>query len=243
MEKNQAYVEIKGIPFAKINNQQLLNDHLFPAIASREKKFVVTANPEIVMAAEEDQDYKQILLKADYVIADGIGVVMGSKLLRQPLPERIAGYDLMHQLLEKANHDGLRCYFLGAKQDVLNKAIANVKIKFPNLVIAGSHHGYFDINDASVVQEVKDSNPDLIFVGLGFPNQEKWIHQHYNQFSRGLFMGVGGSFDGVAGYVKRAPKIWQKLNIEWLHRLIKQPSRWKRMLQLPRFIWHILRKK
>ncbi|UOR11652.1 WecB/TagA/CpsF family glycosyltransferase [Halobacillus amylolyticus] len=243
MEKIQAYVEIKGIPFIKATNQQLLNDYLYPAIDAKEKKFIVTANPEIVMAAEEEYFYKKILKQADYVIADGIGVVIGSRLMREPLPERIAGYDLMQQLLEKANQDQLRCYFLGSKQEILDKAVAKVKVNFPDLVIAGSHHGYFDINDPSIAEAIEKAQPDFIFVGLGFPNQEKWIHRYSNQFSHGMFMGVGGSFDGLAGHVKRAPKIWQKLNVEWLYRLIKQPSRWKRMLQLPRFIWHILWRK
>ncbi|WP_173915596.1 WecB/TagA/CpsF family glycosyltransferase [Halobacillus sp. Marseille-Q1614] len=243
MSKDSTYVEIKGIPFIRVTNDQLLKDHLFPAINHKENTFLVTANPEIVMAADEDEEYKSILQKADYVIADGIGVVIGSKLLKDPLPERIAGFDLMHQLLEKAEQENWRCFFLGSRQEVLDQAVVNIKKRFTDLTVAGRHHGYFDLNDSSIVQQVKDAAPDLVFVGLGFPNQEKWIHQYRNEFTHGLFMGVGGSFDGWAGHVKRAPKIWQNLNLEWFYRLIKQPSRWKRMLQLPRFIWHILLRK
>ncbi|WP_082233338.1 WecB/TagA/CpsF family glycosyltransferase [Halobacillus massiliensis] len=243
MNKNREYVEIKGVPFFRVTNDQLLNHHLFPAIDNKQNTFLVTANPEIVMAAETDPEYKSILQNADYVIADGIGIVIGSKLMKDPLPERVAGFDVLHQLLEKASQNNWRCYFLGSRQDILDKAVAKMKRRFPELVVAGRHHGYFDMNDTSVVQQIKNSAPDLVFVGLGFPNQEKWIHKYRNEFSYGLFMGVGGSFDAWAGHVKRAPVIWQKLNLEWLYRLIKQPSRWKRMLQLPRFIWHILLKK
>ncbi|UOQ94419.1 WecB/TagA/CpsF family glycosyltransferase [Halobacillus shinanisalinarum] len=243
MENNQEYVEIKGIPFIKVSNQQLLDDHLYPALKAKRKTFIVTANPEIVMEAEDNNTYKQIIKQADYVVADGIGVVIGSKLIGNPLPERIAGYDLMQQLLERANQERLSCYFLGSNEVVLGKAVENIANIFPDLVVAGKHHGYFDLDDAAVADAIERTQPDIIFVGLGFPNQEKWIHRYYSQFNHGLFMGVGGSLDGLAGYVKRAPKIWQKLNVEWLYRLIKQPSRWKRMLQLPRFIWHILWKK
>ncbi|MFG6147970.1 WecB/TagA/CpsF family glycosyltransferase [Halobacillus sp. B23F22_1] len=243
MRTNEAYVEIKGIPFFNTTHYELLTQHLYPALKEQRNIFLVTANPEIVMEAERDLEYSNILREADYVIADGIGVVIGSKLMKKPLPERIAGFDVMEDLLKKANRDQLRCYFLGAKEAVLYEAVNQIKQKFPKLIVAGQHHGYFDLKDANVVNNVKEAEPDIVFVGLGFPNQEKWIHQFRNEFSHGLFMGVGGSFDGWAGHVKRAPEFWRKLNVEWLYRLIKQPSRWKRMLQLPRFIWHILLKK
>ncbi|WP_101843012.1 WecB/TagA/CpsF family glycosyltransferase [Halobacillus sp. Marseille-P3879] len=243
MRTNQAYVEIKGIPFLNTTHDQLLGQYLFPDLMESNNVFLVTANPEIVMEADRDPEYANILRQADYVIADGIGVIIGSKIMRQPLPERIAGYDVLHDLLQKADREKLRCYFLGAKETVLQKAVSEVQKQYPDLVVAGYHHGYFELNDPKVVNTVKSSSPDIVFVGLGFPNQEKWIHQFRNEFSHGLFMGVGGSFDGLAGHVKRAPAIWRKLNLEWFYRLIKQPARWKRMLQLPRFIWHILLKK
>ncbi|MCP3028082.1 WecB/TagA/CpsF family glycosyltransferase [Halobacillus sp. A5] len=242
MKVNQAYVEIKGIPFLNTTHSELLQKYLVPSLLN-ENVFLVTANPEIVMEADRDPEYAEILRQADYVIADGIGVVIGSKLMRQPLPERIPGFEVMQDLLAQADREQLRCYFLGAKDTVLKKAINEIQKMYPRLIVSGYHHGYFELNDPEVVNTVKKAKPDIVFVGLGFPNQEKWIHEFRNEFTHGLFMGVGGSIDGLAGDVKRAPVLWRKLNLEWFYRLIQQPTRWKRMLQLPRFIWHILLKK
>ncbi|WP_028784043.1 WecB/TagA/CpsF family glycosyltransferase [Thalassobacillus devorans] len=244
MNKFTSYVSIKGIPFINITQQQLLKNHLYPALDNKGKNFVVTANPEIVMAAESDLEYKYILQQeADYVVADGIGIIIASKIIKKPLPERIPGYDLMLELLDYGNDKKLKCYLLGATDQVAERAADNIKKAYPELDVCGYHHGYFDDDDKTILEEIKSAAPDLIFVALGFPRQEKWIFKAIKQLDHGLMMGVGGSLDVWAGEMKRAPKIWQRLNLEWLYRLIKRPSRWKRMLQLPRFLWHIIRKK
>jgi N-acetylglucosaminyldiphosphoundecaprenol N-acetyl-beta-D-mannosaminyltransferase len=109
-------------------------------------------------------------------------------------------------------------------------------------MIAGSHHGFFDWNKNTISEEIRASEPDIVFVALGFPKQEKWIAENISNFTKGLFIGVGGSIDVLAGEVKRAPEIWQKTNLEWFYRLLKQPSRWRRMLALPQFQLKFLNK-
>lgn len=235
-------VDVLGIEFdhrTKADTIELLKNR----IKTKQKTFIVTANPEIVMYAQRDPDYKKIVQSADYVVPDGIGIIMGAKLLKNPLPERIPGFDLMKDLLAIADKERLNVFFLGAREEVLNRAIHNVKKEYPGIQIAGSHHGFFNENDSNVAEMVHQADPDLTFVALGFPRQEKWISQNYHLFQKGIFMGVGGSFDVLSGEVKRAPAAWRKLNIEWLYRLIKQPQRWKRMAFLPLFILKVLIKK
>ena len=233
-------VNIMGIPFNNFSKQNLLDKLSDPEMT---KGFIVTANPEIVMATRNNEDYKNCVLSADYMIADGIGVIMASKWLKQPLQERIPGFELMMSMIDYASSARKSCYFLGASEAVNLKAVEQLKVQFPNLIVAGQHHGFFDLNDQEVVGRVKEAKPDFIFVALGMPRQEQWIANNIDSFSKGVFMGVGGSFDVAAGEVKRAPNIWIKLNLEWLYRLIKQPFRWKRILKVFEFIFRIIFKK
>ena len=231
------------IKFVNISKQNFLENHLFPRLVKEEKSYIVTANPEIVMRTREDRNYKQMVQQADYIAPDGAGIVLASKYLKEPVVERIAGYDLMLDLLAFAEKNQLTCYFLGAKKQVNDKLMVELKKYYPKLIIAGKHHGYFSMDDERIVNDVKSANPDLIFVALGSPRQEQWITDNMQAFSKGLFMGVGGSFDVLAGEVKRAPNIWIKFNLEWLYRLLKQPFRWKRILKAIEFIIRIIFKK
>lgn len=235
-------VEILNFFFNSFKKNELLS-HLYKKINNKEKTFLVTANPEIVMYANKDAGYKDIIQGADYLIADGYGIILASKLLGKPLPERIPGFEIMTALLEEGDRQGWSVYFFGAKEEVVSKAVTTVTERYENLTIAGYHNGYFDWNDTYVQEEIKAKEPDLIFVALGFPKQEQWISSNINHFNKGVFIGLGGSFDVLAGAVKRAPLIWQKLNLEWLYRLIKQPSRWRRMLALPHFILKVMKVK
>jgi N-acetylglucosaminyldiphosphoundecaprenol N-acetyl-beta-D-mannosaminyltransferase len=239
---NSNKVKILNMAFDSITKGKLLKD-LVMKIEDKQKTFVVTANPEIVMEADKDTAYASVVNSADYIIADGIGVVIASRILGNPLPERIAGYDLLLQLLREGNEKNWSAYFLGAKREVIEKAVNNIKETYPYLNISGWHDGYFDWSSSNIADEIAEKKPDLIFVALGFPRQEQWIAQNMNNFDKGIFMGVGGSFDVIAGEVKRAPIIWQRMNLEWLYRLLKQPSRWRRMLVLPLFLNKILNEK
>lgn len=233
-------IEVMGVPFLNTTKEELLNNYLYRDLSENKKRFVVTANPEIVLSTRENPSYKKSVLQADYIIPDGIGVVMASRWKKNPLKERIPGFEIMIELIKYAEDNALSCYFLGAKYEVNNLFLEKIKQLYPNLIISGYHHGFIDINDQNIVNQIRNTNPDLIFVALGMPKQEQWIEQHIDKFHKGLFMGVGGSFDVIAGIVKRAPSIWMKLNLEWLYRLIQQPKRWKRTLKVFEFMIRII---
>ncbi|WLR50620.1 WecB/TagA/CpsF family glycosyltransferase [Bacillus tianshenii] len=236
------YVSILGVPFLHTTMEEM-TQRVVKHWESNEKAFVITANPEIVMKAREEQVFQEIVGRADYITADGIGVVKAAEMLGDPLPERVAGYDLMHELLKKANERSLNLYMLGAGEDVIEEAANAVKRQYPNVKIAGYHHGFFDWESDAIPNQINEAGADLVLVALGCPRQEQWIDQNINKFHKGVFIGVGGSFDVLAGKVERAPEMWQKMNAEWLYRLVKQPSRWRRMLALPRFVGHVMKEK
>lgn len=235
-------VDILGVSFADTTRRQLI-DKLDQHITQNEKKFIVTANPEIVIRANQDENYMQDIKKADYVTADGIGVVKAAGLLNTPLPERVAGFEVMLDLLIRANENRYKVYFIGAAEETLQKMMENVKRDYPNIDIVGSQNGFFDWSDSQITERIVTAEPDLVFVALGAPLQEKWISKHLDLFNKGVFIGIGGSFDVIAGTVKRAPKLWQKLNLEWLYRIVKQPSRLKRSVAIPQFVLAILKVK
>lgn len=200
-------------------------------------QFIVTANPEIVMYAREHPDFARLIAdRADLVTADGIGVVKAAGMLGTPLPERVTGYDLMHELLAWADTQGLTVALIGAKQAVNDAAVAQVKRQYPNVKVVFARDGYFDLTDETVAPTVAASKPDLVFAALGFPKQEQFLARLQPQLPGAVMMGVGGSFDVLSGTVKRAPKWMQQAHIEWLYRLLKEPSRIGRMMVLPRFL-------
>ena len=242
VDSNQT-VSIMDINFLNTTKKDFLNHHLFPRLDKREKTFVVTANPEIVMKTREDAAYKRIVESANYVVPDGAGILLAAKYMKQPLQERITGIELVLDLLDFAEDQGMSCYFLGAKEYINEKMVLGMEKKFPNLNIAGRHHGFFDLDDPKIVEDVAQSNADIVLVALGLPRQELWIDQHKDKFSKGLFMGVGGSFDVLAGEVKRAPEGWIKLNLEWLYRILKEPFRIKRIFKVFEFMIRIILKR
>lgn len=226
-------VNILNVPFIKTTNagfvQQLQTD-----ILAHRNRFVVTANPEILMYAREHPDYQQVLTQADYITPDGIGVIQGAQILGTPLPERITGYDTLLTLLEWDSQQHQRIFLLGAKPAVLKQVTTIVQRDYPGIVVAGARDGYYD-DEQTVVDQIVAAQPDMVFVATGFPKQEFFIAEHRQRLDA-LWMGVGGSFDVIAGAVKRAPLFWQKHHVEWLYRLIQEPSRFKRMLVLPRYL-------
>lgn len=228
-------ISILGVPFLNITQQDFIT-LLDSRIDQKKKTFVITANPEVVMTANENEDVMRYIHKATYICADGIGIVKAAKLLGQPIKERVTGYDTMMGLLQLGNQKKYKIYLLGAKNETVNKAVENIHRDFPNIEVVGYHDGYFDWQKNTIAEEIRQLQPDIVFVALGVPRQEKWITEHLEEFSHGLFIGVGGSFDVIAGTVKRAPKFWQNIHLEWFYRLLKQPSRFGRMLSIPRFM-------
>ena len=233
-------VPILGVDFAKITNHELL-ESLKKDLLAKNTRFIVTANPEIVLYARKHPAYAKVIQQADYITADGIGIIIGSRILQRPLPERVTGFDTMKQLLATAEKLQKSVYFLGAKADVLQAALKTVKKNYPHLIIAGARDGYFD-QEVPIAKAIQQTKPDIILVALGFPKQETFIQKYY-QDTPAIWMGVGGSFDVLAGKVKRAPLFWQKHHIEWLYRLIQEPTRLPRMMALPKYLLLVLAEK
>lgn len=194
--------------------------------------YVVTPNPEIVAMARQTETYREILNGAGLVLPDGIGVVHAAKILGTPLKGRVPGIDFASALVERLARSGLRLFLLGAKPGVAELAAANLKDAHPGLIVCGTHDGYFR-EDGPVVEEIRAAAADVVFVCLGAPKQELWMVEHGPATGAHLMVGLGGSLDVFAGVVERAPEGFQKLGLEWLYRLAKEPKRIGRMAKLP----------
>ena len=227
---NKNFVEIFNIPFINMKKEDILKI-LEQRVVENKKTYVVTANAEIAMYAKENVSYFNIITKADYIVPDGIGVVKGAQILKKEIKERVPGIELMVDLLKIADKFNQKVYFYGAKNEVIEKMIKRIKSDYPNINIVGYSNGYINDADNKITDEIINLEPDYIFVAKGAPLQDEWINKVIQKTDKGLFMGVGGSFDVLAGVVKRAPEIWQKLNLEWLYRIICEPTRLKRFIQ------------
>lgn len=204
-------------------------------------QMIITPNSEIVMNATKDSPLRTLINEADMVIPDGIGLVYASRLLRQPLSERVTGIDFLEQILSCLHQNNGSIFLLGSKPGIAEKASEKMKEKYPNLTIAGTHHGYFNETDeGEIIQKVNDVCPDVLCVALGSPKQEKIVKKYQEQLNAKVAIGVGGSLDVWSGELKRAPKFFQNNGLEWMYRLIQQPSRYKRMFALPLFIIKVL---
>ncbi|WP_262316077.1 WecB/TagA/CpsF family glycosyltransferase [Lacticaseibacillus parakribbianus] len=236
-----ARLTILGTPFDDGTEAQFLT-RFQTRLAKGVGTFVVTANPEIVMYARTHPDYQALIAKrADFVTADGIGILLGARILGSRLAARVTGYDLMQAMLQAAAAEGLRVALVGAKAAVLGQAKARLTAQHPGLNVCYQHDGYFDLADASVADAVVAAQPDLIFAALGFPKQERFLAGLQKRLPRAFMMGVGGSFDVAAGVVSRAPRWMQRVHLEWFYRLLKEPSRIGRMMVLPQFVWVVWR--
>ena len=211
-------------PYSKDDYFELLHKDLI----NGKKRFIVTVNPESIMLADKDEILQKILLdKKVSKTPDGIAIVKACKKLNINITERITGIDIATFLLTELNKTKKTLYLLGAKEEVLNILVEKIKKDYPNIKIVGYKNGYIENKD-KIFKEIIKVQPDVCLVALGIPNQEKLIYKYIDQFKKGIFVGVGGSFDVLSGTKKRAPKIFIKLNLEWLYRIIKEPKRIKR---------------
>lgn len=206
--------------FFKVLENNLVNNN---------KMFIVTANPETFMKADSISEFDKALMKPDTtIVPDGIGVVKAANYIGiTEINERITGVDISYKLLELANKYSKSIYLLGASKDVIELTVKNINKEYPKVNILGYSDGYVDNKD-DIFKRIKNISPDIVLVALGVPKQELLIAKHYDSFSKGIFVGVGGTFDVISGTKKRAPKIIQKLNIEWLYRIIGNKERIKR---------------
>lgn len=194
--------------------------------------YVVTPNPEFILSAKNDETFRGVLNGADLAVPDGVGVVYAAKLLGTPLKCKVPGIDFAQGILRHMAATGMSLFLLGAKPGVAEKAAENLTNTYPGLRICGVHDGYFK-EDGPVVEEIKAAGPDVLFVCLGAPKQELWMVRNGPETGARLAIGLGGSLDVFAGTVERAPEKWQKMGMEWLYRLIKEPRRIGRMAKLP----------
>lgn len=206
-------------------------------IKSDKGNLIVTPNPEIVMNAKDNENFKNIINTAELVIPDGIGIIKAGNILSTPLKERVAGYDLICNLLELYKNGDATFYFLGSKPGYADEAKIKLESKYPNIKILGTHDGYFKPEEEEkIMSEIRNLKPDILLVGIGAPKQEILINKYKDEGFFKIGIGCGGSIDVLAGRVKRAPKLFIKLHLEWFYRLLKQPTRFKRMLVLPQFL-------
>lgn len=201
-------------------------------IQSRRNLLIGVVNAAKIANMKRNPQLDEAVGSADVTVADGMAVVWASKILGQPVPERIAGIDLMFRLLELANRNQYRVYCLGATDDVLSKVVAQIARDYPNAVVAGQQNGYFKPEDEmAIAKAIGSSRADMLFVAISPPKKEQFLARWAEYLNTPVCHGVGGSFDVMAGKVKRAPVLWQKMGLEWLYRVIQEPRRmWRRYL-------------
>ena len=209
-------------------------------LAGSETAYCVTPNAEMAYEAMHDPEFCSILNGAALVLPDGAGVILGAKIVRTPLKEKVAGIDFAQNMLAVFEETGSRLYLLGSKPGIAELAAEKMLQKHPKLCICGIRDGYFQ-DEAEVVQAINEAKADAVYVCLGSPKQERFMHAHRGELNARLLVGLGGTLDGIAGTVKRAPKWMIRLQLEWLYRLIKEPKRFKRMLRLPKYIFAALK--
>lgn len=234
-------INVLGVPVDKITMDNAVKN-IRRYIQEEGVHTVFTPNPEIIMIADENPKFKHILKNANMVVPDGIGVVIASKIQKgERLPERVAGYDLVQNTMKEAAKEGYKYYFFGSKPGVAEMAATKMREKHSGIQIVGCHDGYFKEGDIpAIIEDINASGANILLVAIGAPKQELWIDTYKNQLTNvKVAIGVGGSLDGMAEIVKRAPVAFQKMGLEWFYRLISQPTRAKRMLVLPKFIFKV----
>lgn len=232
-------VNVLDIRFSNISDEELLNV-LKDAFKSDSNLRIVTPNPEIVMAANKSDDLKEMINNSTLVLKDGIGIKIAEKLKGIKGEKRQTGIKTLERLLEIADENVYSVYFVGAKDEILQKAIVNIKAKFPNIVVKGQHNGYFkdgSSEEEQILKDIEETKPDLLIAAMGFPKQEIFLTKTE---APKVSIACGGSLDVMSGEVKRAPRWMQKVGLEWFYRLIKDPGRIKRQIVIPVFLWKIV---
>jgi N-acetylglucosaminyldiphosphoundecaprenol N-acetyl-beta-D-mannosaminyltransferase len=239
--RDRMQVTILGIRVHNVTYEEALQQ-MDEFVRSGEPHHVVTVNPEFIMAARKDPDFARILNEADLALPDGQGLLWASRILGSPLRERVTGVDALTRLAALAAEKRYSVYLLGAAEGVAEEAASQLGHRHPGLPVVGTYAGSpSPEEEEDIVSLVRRANPHILFVAYGAPKQEKWIERNLARLGVPLAMGVGGAFDFISGRATRAPRSFQRVGLEWLYRLIRQPWRWRRMLALPRFAWLVFR--
>jgi N-acetylglucosaminyldiphosphoundecaprenol N-acetyl-beta-D-mannosaminyltransferase len=237
-------VELFGVAMDALTMDQTVEEIDRRITAGRFTQHVVVNVAKLVQM-QDDPELAAAVRACDIINIDGAGIVLGGRFLGLPIPERVAGIDLFEKLLAHGERAGRSVFLLGATPEVIERAVASIRSRYPHLRLAGFHHGYFWDDEASMVRQIRDSGAEMLFVGIGSPLKERFIDRWRDQFGVVFAMGVGGTFDVVAGKVRRAPKWMQRLGLEWLFRVIQEPRRmWRRYLVTnSRFAFMLLQEK
>jgi len=244
VENNKVVEEIKilSVPVTVFDSYSHAVETIISRIKNQQKSFCVAISPEKIYRIESDNDLAQIVKSADIHICDGIGTAIAARILTGRKIRRITGVQLFQDLISRCAIEGLKVFMLGASAESNKSACEKLLMKYPDLKIVGQQDGYFNDNTA-IVRMINDSRADMLFVAMGSPKQEKWIGKFRDEINALFCMGVGGTFDVVAGQVKWAPKFFRKTGSEFLYRLIKEPNRWRRYLTLPKIVMMVLKQK
>lgn len=234
-------IDVMGIGFDNLTMQEFV-DRARQMLQSGETGYCVTPNAEIVYESLQDAHFRNMINEASLILPDGAGVLLGAKILGTPLKEKVAGIEFGEAICQMLAKQGGKLYLLGGKPGIAEQAGENLKRKYPGLTVCGTADGYFE-NETAVVDQIRGAKPDVVFVCLGAPKQEKFMKDHQSQIGATLMLGLGGSLDGYAGVVKRAPRWMINLSLEWLYRLIREPRRLGRMMRLPKFVMICFREK
>jgi exopolysaccharide biosynthesis WecB/TagA/CpsF family protein len=244
-------IKLFQVGIDQVDNQETIQ-RIEEFIVSKKSHQIVTPDTLAVLQARKDPEYHAILKSADLVTPDGAGILWAATTLSCPLPERVTGIDIIHNICRLSDKKGYSLYLLGSYPGVASEAALNLTRKYSGIRIAGTHHGYFNCEDVKngnnvrdkeeeeIIAEIKEKRPDILLVGMGVPKQEKWINKNLNRLDVPVCMGVGGSFDVLSGRIPRAPLWMQKHGMEWIYRSIKQPNRAFRTLALFYFIWLVI---
>jgi len=250
-------IKLFQVGIDQVDNQETIQK-IEEFIVSKKPHQIVTPDTLAVLRARKDPEYHAILKSADLVTPDGAGILWAATTLNYPLPERVTGIDIIHNICRLAAKKRYSLYLLGSYPEVASEAALNLTKKYPGIKIAGTHHGYFNCEDREncenvkndnsdrnkeeeeITAEIKEKRPDILLVGMGVPKQEKWINKNLNRLDVPVCMGVGGSFDVLSGRIPRAPLWMQRHGMEWIYRSIKQPNRAFRVFALFYFIWLVI---
>ncbi len=238
-------VEILGVAVDAVTMAEAV-DFVEKLIVARKPSIVATANAEMLMRATHDAELEKILNAAELVVPDGAGTVWAAHHLGYEMPERVAGYDLVQELLKLAPEKSQRIFFFGSAPGIAEKAKAKAETLYPGIKIVGTRNGFFTAADEpEIIAQIKAAAPEILLAALGVPKQEKWLAAHKLELNVPVSIGVGGTLDVMAGAVRRAPKWMQRAKLEWLFRAMLQPSRAGRLIALPKFVLkvHASRKK
>ncbi len=236
-------VEILGVQVDSVTMPQAV-ERVENLIAENKNSIVATANAEMLLNATHDAELKNILNAAQLVVADGAGTVWAANYLGHKMPERVAGFDLVQELMKIAPQKSLKFFLFGASPGIAEKAKSKAEELYPGIEIVGTRDGYFKSEDeAEIIAQIKNAKPDILLAALGVPKQEKWLFAHKAELGVPVSIGVGGTFDVMAGVVKRAPLWMQKAKLEWLFRAMLQPSRAGRLIALPKFVFKVIASK